>query len=104
MLFVLGKLAWMAIDPANVIIELLCIGLVLYRLWPRVGFFLIRAGTVLLIVAGLLPTGAWLLRTLEERFPAHPDFPDRPTGILVLGGAIDQMISAGRDSVAMPEA
>ncbi|WP_275427078.1 hypothetical protein, partial [Stenotrophomonas maltophilia] len=42
------------------------------------------------------PTGIWLARSLENRFPIlSPDMP-APTGIVVLGGSIDQTTTAAR--------
>lgn len=49
-----------------------------------------------LVICGLLPLGAAMLMPLENRFPAWSPTPEAPTGILVLGGGIDEYLSEER--------
>ncbi len=97
MFFYASKILWWLVTPSNVLIGLVVIGLVVQatRLarWGR-GFVVL--GVLGLVIAGPLPTGIWLARSLENRFPIlSPDMP-APTGIVVLGGSIDQTTTAAR--------
>ena len=65
---------------------------------------MIAVAVLVVIAAGLLPTGNLLMRPLEERFP-HPALQQdlRPAGIIVLGGAIDQVIGQARGQVTISD-
>lgn len=52
----------------------------------RAGRAALAAAVVAFVVLGLSPTGLWLMRTLETRFPADP-LTAAPTDIVVLAGA-----------------
>src|SRR5258706_10791139 len=96
MSFVASKLFWWTVNPGNVLLALLCLGLVaLLAGRRRLGVWLIGLVTVLCLAVTVLPLGAWMLRPLENRFPAI-DVPDRLDGIIVLGGAINPILSAAR--------
>ncbi len=96
MSFVASKLFWWTVNPGNVLLALLCLGLVaLLAGRRRLGVWLIGLVTVLCLAVTVLPLGSWLLRPLENRFPAV-DVPDRLDGIIVLGGAINPALSAVR--------
>ena len=96
MSFVASKLFWWTVNPGNVLLALLCLGLVaLLAGRRRLGVWLIGLVTVLCLAVTVLPLGSWLLRPLENRFPAV-DVPDRLDGIIVLGGAINPILSAAR--------
>jgi uncharacterized SAM-binding protein YcdF (DUF218 family) len=65
---------------------------------------LLRRRALLLLGAGLLaaclvlPVGSWAIRPLEDRFPAVINPPERVDGIVVLGGAIDDLTSQDRQT------
>jgi uncharacterized SAM-binding protein YcdF (DUF218 family) len=58
----------------------------------RLGRWLGLATAVLVIVLGLVPTGAWLMRPLETRFP-EPNITGDVTGVIVLSGSERTTIS-----------
>ena len=61
-------------------------------------------GAVLaLMLLGFLPVGTLMLRPLEDRFPQASLKDLQPDGIVVLGGAIDQVIGAARGQVTISE-
>jgi uncharacterized SAM-binding protein YcdF (DUF218 family) len=51
----------------------------------------------------VLPVGAWLLATLEDRFPRPDPLPAHVDGIVVLGGAFNVTTSFDRRTVALNE-
>lgn len=101
MFFYASKLIWFLAQPSAALILLLLVGIL------AIGFRRVRlgAGLVLvaaagLFVAGFLPLGVALILPLEDRFPRV--VPDGPvTGIIVLGGGIDQRIGETRGVTAL---
>jgi uncharacterized SAM-binding protein YcdF (DUF218 family) len=96
MSFIASKLLWWAANPGNLLLALLCLGLV--ALWlgrRRLGLWLVSVVTAVCLLVTVLPVGAWLLVPLENRFPV-PVLPARIDGVVVLGGSIDPVLSAAR--------
>lgn len=114
MFFVLSKVLWVAAAPTNLLLGLALVGALAAlaegrRNRSRRRGARLAAGAVLaLLLCGALPVGRLMLRPLEDRFPqpspgalaAGPP----PAGILVLGGAIDQVTGAARGQVALGDA
>ncbi len=96
MVFLLSKIAWGLSRPSGALVLLAAVGLLLGGV-SRHGLarLALVAGVAGLTVVVLLPLDQWLLRPLEDRFP-RPAPPARVDGIVVLGGAIDGLISADR--------
>jgi uncharacterized SAM-binding protein YcdF (DUF218 family) len=103
-MFVFSKLAWVLVQPSNLLLLLLILaaaGLLLgYR---RFGTWLLCGVTLALVVVTLLPIGTWLVIPIENRFPP-PVLPERVDGIIMLGGAVEQDTSALRQQIALNEA
>jgi uncharacterized SAM-binding protein YcdF (DUF218 family) len=57
---------------------------------------LLGVGAAALGICLLLPVATWAIRPLEDRFPAVTDPPAQVDGIIVLGGAIDDLTSQDR--------
>jgi len=98
--FLLGKLAWVVLAPGNFLALMLATG----ALWLRVsrrqrGLSLVAASALGFLAILLLPVGDWLTLPLESRFPVPLVLPERVDGIVVLGGAVDEMVSAARGRV-----
>ncbi len=100
MFFVLSKLVFLFLRPSNLIVLLLFAGVVLRHLdWPRFGAAVGGLGLVLLVACGWGGVSTIALWPLENRFPASPPLAGPPTGIIVLGGAIDTDLSSGHGSI-----
>lgn len=102
LMFLVAKLFWTLAAPGNVLMIVLAAGVGL-GLWGRR-----RQGTTLcaialagLLVIAVLPIGVWLAAPLENRFPPPSAMPTTVTGIIVLGGAVDPVISAARGQPAL---
>jgi uncharacterized SAM-binding protein YcdF (DUF218 family) len=101
MSFVLGKIAWIVFKPSNLLFLGLLFALLLRlfrtRAWSRwIGGFSILS----LLACVTLPLGAWLIGSLEGRFPPPANL-TRVDGIVVLGGAIQPALSADRGVLAL---
>ncbi len=95
-MFAIQRLVETVLLPSNFIGLLLLLGLVmLVTKWRRTATAMLALGAVLLVVAGWAPLGPTLLAALEDRFP-QPDVTAPPTGIIMLGGAVNVHISDGR--------
>lgn len=95
--FYLSKIVWWFAAPSNVLIGMVLIGaLLLFTRWSRGGRRFAVLGALGLAACGFAPLGIWLARPLENRFPVQSQEMPPPTGILVLGGSIDQITTAAR--------
>lgn len=99
--FYLSKIAGLLVDPVNLILLVLGIGVL--ALWfrrRRLGAWLVSIAFLLAIVPTVMPVGPWLLRVLEDRFPAA-DLAEPPTGIIVLGGSMQPALAEDRQTLAV---
>ena len=74
-----------------------------YGRHARFGRALALAAILILVAAATLPIGMLLIAPLEDRFPPPPADLPPPEGIIVLGGAIDDVASAARGQTVFDE-
>ncbi len=101
-MFVVGKLLTILLLPTGLIAECLLLGLLLSR-W-RIGRALLLLGAAAMSACLLLPLEVWAIRPLEDRFPAVTVMPERVDGVILLGGAIDDITSRDRATPALTSA
>ena len=88
--------------PSNFIFLLIVCGLILWRSrFARFGRSVTVVGILLWLICGLTPIGTALLVPLENRFPRPPETTAAPTGIVVLGGVVNNYISLMRHDIAL---
>jgi uncharacterized SAM-binding protein YcdF (DUF218 family) len=105
MFFLLSKILGFFLLPSNAIMALGIAGLVLIGTRrARTGRVLTAAALVLFAVFGLSPAGDALMEPLEDRFPPWDPGRGPPTGIVVLGGAVDPDLVAARGAPDINEA
>lgn len=99
MFFLLSKTLGNLIIPSNAIVAVAVLGLILFptRL-ARWGQRLLVVGWLLLIVCSLSPLPYLALVPLEARFPRWDGAGPAPSGIIVLGGAIDPALSLAHEA------
>lgn len=96
-MFVLSKIGWIVLNPANIFVFFLVAGTVLlFTRYRRAGRFVVSATVGMFLLLGVIPVGFWLIAHLENRFPVNPSIPDDIAGIVTLGGTINQHITAAR--------
>jgi uncharacterized SAM-binding protein YcdF (DUF218 family) len=101
---VFSKLAWVLVQPSNLLLLLLILASAALLLgWRRFGTWLLSGVSAALVAITVLPIGTWLLIPIENRFPP-PALPEEVDGVVVLGGAVEEQISAVRDQVALNDA
>jgi len=105
MFFVLAKIFGFFALPSNILISIGVLGVVLMATrFARAGRRLAIASILLLAIVGLTPFGNALILPLEQRFPPWRDAGRAPDGIVVLGGALDAVVSGARGEIALNEA
>lgn len=104
MFFIVSKLVEQFLIPSNLLLLIGIFGVLLLILRRRrAGIFLSTASILLLAASGWSPVGALALAPLENRYPV-PELTTPPTGIIMLGGAVDIHLSADRDTTALNDA
>ncbi len=105
MVFALSKIFWTLANPGNLIVVALLVGflasLAPWRRLRRFGRWVLGLTIGTAIALAVLPIGTWLLRPLEDRFPAVVEPPPYVDGIIVLGGGIDLARSVDRPGIAL---
>ncbi len=86
------------LQPAAVLVLVAALGVAM--LPRRAGRRLATAGVLGMLALLVLPVQQWALLPLEDRFP-RPPLPPRVDGIIVLGGAVEPIISAERGVPAL---
>jgi uncharacterized SAM-binding protein YcdF (DUF218 family) len=103
--FALSKIFGFFALPSNLLVMLGLLGLALTRTrLARIGRRLAAAALILFAVVGVLPFGTALIEPLEDRFPPWDASRGPPTGIVVLGGALDPDFVAARGAPDLNEA
>ena len=98
MSFVLSKLAWLVLQPSNLLLLGLLVAVLLN--WRR----LLLGLMALLVIVVVLPVGLWLQRPLEDRFARPAELPAEIAGIIVLGAAQEEAITEARGTLALTDA
>lgn len=103
MVFALSKILWAFARPSMILVLLALSGfvLILRTRDSGAGVVLLSAGMIGIAACTFLPLGTWLLRPLENRFPALTDIREPIDGIILLGGAVDMPTSVDRGHPAL---
>lgn len=101
MFFALSKVVFFIIRPSNFLLILLGLGLfLLFTKRDRVGRRFVLLAFIGFLAFGLGPLGNMLMQPLEDRFPTPTDI-GKIDGIIVLGGAIDTVVTGSRPLTAL---
>jgi len=105
MFFYLSKILGFFALPSNALIVLGLAGAAIAVLrGGRAGGKLIVASLILLAIFGFSPLANGLILPLEQRFPPWDASRGPPTGMVVLGGAFDTVVSDTRYDIPLNEA
>jgi uncharacterized SAM-binding protein YcdF (DUF218 family) len=103
-MFMTGKLLWIVVQPLTLALiakVLAFLALVVGRR-KLAGVLSLLAGTILFVTL-FTTTGAWSLQKLEARYPRSAP-PENVSCMIVLGGAFDLEVTAGRGGMEMNQA
>ena len=101
-MFILDKLLTTVLLPTALMAECLLLGALLGR--RRAGRPLLFAGACAMAACLLLPVDDWAIRPREDRSPAGAGMPAAIDGIVVRGGAIDDLTSRDRGTPTLNSA
>ena len=105
MFFVVSKLLGIVFQPVNLLALAVTLAvLLLFPGSPRARRGFLGAPTTSFLGWRFSPLSSALLRVLEDRFPLPAADMPPPTGIIVLGGAIEEEISLARGTFSMNSA
>jgi uncharacterized SAM-binding protein YcdF (DUF218 family) len=105
--FPLAKLGWLILAPSHLVLWLALAAAIALGLGrARLGRFLGLAAALAFVVFGMLPTGDWMARPLEDEYPRPATPPAHVDGILDLGGGLgdDIRVARGAPATALSEA
>ncbi len=95
MLFELSKILWWFLQPTKLWLILVLLGVILlYVGRQNAGRGLLTLAVISAFFTVFFPVHSWLAGPLESRFPPLTEFPPNVDGILVLGGAVDELVTA----------
>jgi uncharacterized SAM-binding protein YcdF (DUF218 family) len=104
MFFEFSKILGFFAIPSNLFVVIGLAGvLLLPTRFARAGRRALVLSVILLALFGFSPIGNLIILPLEERFPPWSTARGAPTGVIVLGGSVDEGVSAARNSVALNE-
>lgn len=98
MFFTFSKILVPLQSPSDLLLLILCLGTICawFASCRRLGILLVSGATIALLLIVLLPVSGWLSGPLEDRFPRPGALPQHVDGIIVLGGAVDQVTTQRR--------
>jgi len=100
-MFVFGKIAWLIVQPLTLALLLkIAAVVVLWFGWRKLSFVCAMLAILVMSVTLFTTTGSWALQRLEDRYP-RPDLPENLGCMIVLGGAFDLEVTAGRGGMEM---
>ncbi len=101
-MFAFSKIFWWIVEPSNVFLMLLVVGVaLLWTPWRRGARRLLFVVAGAAVIVAVLPLGMWLVAPLESRFPQVREVPASVVGVITLGGAVNQFMTAARDQTAL---
>jgi uncharacterized SAM-binding protein YcdF (DUF218 family) len=104
MFFPVSKVFWLIAEPVTVLVLVAGVGVALaFTRWARTGRRLSALAILGLLLILFTPVGVALLRPLENRFPPPPADLPAPTGIIVLGGGLEEAKSEARGQTILSE-
>ena len=104
-MFLLSKLFEITANPSFWVPVLLVVGTaLLWTRWLRLGRRLLAAIVCFVVLISVVPVGNLLNEALEDRFPTVHHLPAHVDGIIVLGGAVNQVATDVHGQPALNDA
>ncbi|HYZ31813.1 MAG TPA: YdcF family protein [Crenalkalicoccus sp.] len=100
-LFIASKVFWFVVRPNTLALMLALVGLVLVWRGRRSGRWWLAVGLGYYLFILATPAADFLALPLEDRFPRPDPPPAAVTGVVVLGGAVDQLLTEARGIPAL---
>ncbi|MCW8835247.1 MAG: YdcF family protein, partial [Rhodospirillales bacterium] len=102
MFFYLSKILWFVVEPGNLLLIILCVGVVLlWTPWRTAGKWGVTLAAVLAVFMATTPAGKMLIGVLEDRIERPESLPDPVDGVIVLGGVVAPALSDARGEASL---
>ncbi|MCW8969892.1 MAG: YdcF family protein [Rhodospirillales bacterium] len=102
MFFYLSKILWFVVEPGNLLLIILCVGVVLlWTPWRTAGKWGVTLAAVLAVFMATTPAGKMLIGVLEDRIERPESLPDAVDGVIVLGGVVSPALSDARGEASL---
>ena len=102
MFFNLSKIFWFVADPGNILLFIICLTAFLAWIkWYKTVKYLITICALFAILLTTFPIGKMVINHLENRFQVVTVLPKNITGIIVLGGVVDQYLTNNREQIVI---
>ena len=102
MFFYLSKILWFLVNPGNILLILLVVGVAL--LWTRrykTGRMLLLVCALITLIVSTVPFGTIMMLPLENRFSINRNLPERVDGIITLGGIVNEVVTRARGQMSI---
>jgi hypothetical protein len=99
-LFIASKIFWLFARPNTFALFLACLGGAALIFRARWGRWPLLLGLGWFVAVLLTPLPAWITLPLEDRFP-RPAEAGRVDGVIILGGAVEQLLTERRGIPAL---
>jgi uncharacterized SAM-binding protein YcdF (DUF218 family) len=104
MFYLASKILGFFVLPSNALVAAALLGAALtFTRFAKAGRRLALVALLLVLLCGLGPVGSLAIAVLEERFPPPPEG-QAPDGIVLLGGGVEDRLSAMRGRLELNEA
>ena len=102
MFFYFSKILWLITSPDILLLIALCVvAILVWTKWIKAAKYIILLIAIGSIMITTLPITSTILNNLENRFPRNQELPKKISGIIVLGGVIDQYLTQNRKQLAI---
>lgn len=104
-MFLVSKVVWLLAQPLTVIFGLMVLSTVMgLSGWRRTATGSAAIASLILFITLFTTTGPYLLQRLEDQVPRPAALPENLSCIIVLGGAFENAVMAGRGGIEFNQA
>ncbi len=102
MFFWASKVLWLIVNPGNILLILLILGLaLLWTRWWKAGRRLVGFVALTGLILAVFPVGKWMYGALEDRFPPYRKPHVQVDGIIVAGGIVNPVLTVDRGQISI---
>ena len=102
MTFYLSKVLWLIINPINILLSLIFIGVFVHifskGIFHKFFYFL---ALIMFIFSAVMPSGQFMVYQLEKKFHTIPVIPSKIDGILILSGATNPGLTKAYNQIEL---
>ena len=102
MTFYFSKILWLLINPFNILILSVTLGILLNLFYKKnIYKFFYLFSVILFFLIGIMPTGEFMYYKLENSFHNQTKLPKKIDGILILSGATNPFLTKEHNQISL---